>query len=251
MTDLHCHILPCIDDGAQDLETAVELLRKERADGVRNIIFTSHFNYERTALQHFIAKRQEVFEKLLMTLGEEAKDFNFQLGAEVFFSPGLCELDIRKLCLGDTDYMLIEFPTSHKPHFIRHTLYKIQSQGIIPIIAHVERYPYVMKDLAILYDWVAAGAYAQVNADSILLKRKNAGLILKLIKWNLVHIIATDAHSLAGRSPQMKLAFHIVEKKAGRDISEKLQKNANDIFLNLDPDVEKPHSPRKFLNVWI
>ena len=89
--------------------------------------------------------------------------FDFKLGAEVFFSPGLCELDTRALCMGDTAYLLLEFPTTHKPHFIRQTLYNLQQQGIVPLIAHIERYPYVLEDPTLLYDWVAAGAYAQIN----------------------------------------------------------------------------------------
>lgn len=155
MTDLHCHILPGMDDGAKDTAVSLELLHREYEDGVRNIAFTSHFNSERTTVDAFTAKRQAAFEQLTAALEGQPMQFDFKLGAEVFFSPGLCELDTRALCMGDTAYLLLEFPTTHKPHFIRQTLYNLQQQGIVPLIAHIERYPYVLEDPTLLYDWVA------------------------------------------------------------------------------------------------
>ena len=168
MTDLHCHILPGMDDGAKDTAVSLELLRREYEDGVRNIAFTSHFNSERTTVEAFTEKRQTAFEQLTAALEGQPMQFDFKLGAEVFFSPGLCELDTRALCMGDTAYLLLEFPTTHKPHFIRQTLYNLQQQGIVPLIAHIERYPYVLEDPTLLYDWVAAGAYAQINVGALL-----------------------------------------------------------------------------------
>ena len=126
MTDLHCHILPGMDDGAKDTAVSLELLRREYEDGVRNIAFTSHFNSERTTVEAFTVKRQAAFEQLTAALEGQPMQFDFKLGAEVFFSPGLCELDTRALCMGDTAYLLLEFPTTHKPHFIRQTLYNLQ-----------------------------------------------------------------------------------------------------------------------------
>ena len=108
MTDLHCHILPGMDDGAKDTAVSLELLRREYEDGVRNIAFTSHFNSERTTVEAFTEKRQTAFEQLTAALEGQPMQFDFKLGAEVFFSPGLCELDTRALCMGDTAYLLLE-----------------------------------------------------------------------------------------------------------------------------------------------
>ena len=144
MTDLHCHILPNIDDGAKDVSISLRLLEKEYADGVRNIAFTSHFNSEWTTPDAFLQKRAAAYETLTAALptGPEAMQFRFKLGCEVYFSPKLCELDAKALCIGDTSYMLVEFPTTHKPHFIRQTFALLQEQGVLPLIAHIERYPY-------------------------------------------------------------------------------------------------------------
>lgn len=117
MTDLHCHILPNIDDGAKDVSISLRLLSKEYADGVRNIAFTSHFNSEWTTPDAFLQKRAAAYETLTAALptGPEAMQFRFKLGCEVYFSPKLCELDAKALCIGDTSYMLVEFPTTTSP----------------------------------------------------------------------------------------------------------------------------------------
>ena len=215
MTDLHCHILPGMDDGAKDTAVSLELLRREYEDGVRNIAFTSHFNSERTTVEAFTAKRQAAFEQLTAALEGQPMQFDFKLGAEVFFSPGLCELDTRALCMGDTAYLLLEFPTTHKPHFIRQTLYNLQQQGIVPLIAHIERYPYVLEDPTLLYDWVAAGAYAQINAGA-LLEPKLCKKLCKFIQWGLVHVISTDTHSPDKRPPRMAQGVQQLEKLLGK-----------------------------------
>ena len=98
MTDLHCHILPNIDDGAKDVSISLRLLEKEYADGVRNIAFTSHFNSERTTPDAFLQKRAAAYETLTAALptGPEAMQFRFKLGCEAYFSPKLCELDAKR-----------------------------------------------------------------------------------------------------------------------------------------------------------
>ena len=257
MTDLHCHILPEIDDGAKNIEAALRLLQKEKADGVRNIMLTSHFHYERTTVEEFLEKREAAYGQLLKGLeqsggdfGVSADDFCFRLGAEVYFSPGLCDLEADKLCLGDTDYLLLELPTSHRPHFIRETLYNLQSQGILPILAHAERYPYVMEDLTLLHDWISAGAYAQINAGSILRADKEAKLLLKMIRWNLVHFIGTDAHSMEKRAPKLGDAMKLVELKLGEAAAEQLKQNTEDVFANRDLDVGEARRVKKVFGVW-
>ena len=105
--------------------------------------------------------------------------------------------------MGDTAYMLIEFPTTHKPHFIKQTLYALQEQGILPLIAHIERYPYVLDDPTLLYEWVAAGAYAQINAGALLQDAKLRKKLCKFISWGLVHVLSTDTHSPDKRPPRM------------------------------------------------
>lgn len=228
MTDLHCHILPNIDDGAKDVSISLRLLEKEYADGVRNIAFTSHFNSERTTPDAFLQKRAAAYETLTAALptGPEAMQFRFKLGCEAYFSPKLCELDAKALCIGDTSYMLVEFPTTHKPHFIRQTF-------------------------ALLYNWVAAGAYVQINAGALLDSPKLRRTLCKFISWQLVHVISTDTHSLDKRPPRMAEAAAVLEKELGRETASKLLQNGDALFDDEELDVFTPRRPKKFLNFWM
>lgn len=250
MTDLHCHILPGMDDGAKDVATSLALLRREKQDGVENIAFTSHFNSERTTVDAYLEKRARAFDALCAGLEAEPMGLQFKLGAEVFFSPKLCDLEVEKLCIGDTAYMLLEFPTTHKPHFIQQTLQELQSRGILPLIAHIERYPYVLDDPQLLYQWVASGAYAQINAGALLdasLRKK----LFKFISWGLVHVVSTDTHSLDKRPPKMREALDILEKKLGGDIAQEIIRNGDELFFDQELDNSRPHQPKKVLGMWV
>ena len=251
MTDLHCHILPGIDDGAQNISVSLELLRKEYADGVRNIAFTSHFNSERTTVAAFLEKRAAAYAQLTDALKEEQMEFRFKLGSEVYFSPKLCELDAQALCMGNTAYMLIEFPTTHKPHFIKQTLYALQEQGILPLIAHIERYPYVLEDPTLLYEWVAAGAYAQTNAGALLQDAKLRKKLCKFISWGLVHVLSTDTHSPDKRPPQMAEGIQALQKVLGAEMASQIIHNGDELFDDQELVTIPPHQPKKMLGMWV
>jgi protein-tyrosine phosphatase len=250
MTDLHCHILPGMDDGAKDATVSLELLRKEHADGVDRIALTSHFNSERTDVETFLARRAAAYACLREALEREPMQFTFKLGAEVYFSPKLCELDVQALCMQDTAYLLLEFPTTHRPHFIRQTLQSLRSRGVIPLLAHVERYPYVMNDPQLLYEWVAAGAYAQINAGA-LLDAKLGKKLLKWIQWDLVHVLSTDAHSPDKRPPKLGEAVAMLEKKLGSETARRIVNNGDELFADQELNTSAPHQPRKVLGMWV
>lgn len=249
MTDLHCHILPGMDDGAQDVSESLMLLRREYEDGVRNIALTSHFNSKRISVEEFLERREYAFENLQAALKDEDMEFELKLGAEVFFSPELCDLKANTLCMEDTSFILIEFPTTHRPHFIRETFRSLNDQGIYPIIAHVERYPFIMDNPQFLYELVAAGAYAQINAGA-LLKKGLTKQLLNLIRWELVHVISTDTHSLDKRPPHMAAAMKLIENKLGKNTAEKIRINGEELFRDQELDCV-PHYPKKFLGKWV
>lgn len=250
MTDLHCHILPGIDDGAKDEQASLELLRREWSDGVRNIAFTSHFHFERTTLEEYLHYRNEAYSRLLAAVAGTDMKFNFKLGAEVYFSSGLNSMNAKALCIENTNYMLMEFHTSHRPHFIIETLDNLVAAGITPIIAHVERYSYAMEDLTLVSEWVEAGAVIQTNAGSIIRNDKTTKTLLKMIKWDLVHLISTDTHSMDKRPPKMLEALKIIDKKLGRDTVERLVSNGDKVFNNIELDIDEVYYPRKFLGNW-
>lgn len=143
------------------------------------------------------------------------------------------------------------FPLPTSPHFIRQTFALLQEQGVLPLIAHIERYPYVLEDPTLLYNWVAAGAYVQINAGALLDSPKLRRTLCKFISWQLVHVISTDTHSLDKRPPRMAEAAAVLEKELGRETASKLLQNGDALFDDEELDVFTPRRPKKFLNFWM
>lgn len=248
MIDLHCHILPGIDDGAKTIEDSIDLIKEEWRQGVDSIMFTPHFNFERTDIQTFQKRRQRSMQALSDTLVEQNINISLKTGSEVYFSVKLMEEDIDPLCFGDSNYILIEFPVNSKPYGLEVTIDNLIRRGYIPILAHVERYSYFSENVDMLYNLVMKGCLAQINAGTII--KHSSSLFMKYIKWEMVHIISTDCHSIKKRPPNIQEAFSIIDKKLGSNYKEWLIKNSSDIFKGKYIDMPVIKKPRKILGKW-
>lgn len=242
MTDLHCHILPAIDDGAKNVDISMRLLRMQNDSGITDIVSTPHFNPEHQNLDEFIAKRFNSARRLADAVFHSELPMRLKFGAEVRISPTLLELDSHPLCFQKTSVMLLEMPMNLRPQWDVNVVYQLAIMGIIPLIAHIERYPYIQKNPNIALKWVEAGAFLQVNASSITDGWVHRNLVYKLLKHGLVHVIASDTHSPERRPPQLGRAMHMLAKKFGNEICKKLECNAQLLFNGQAPDVELPTS---------
>ena len=162
LVDLHCHILPGIDDGAKNLDVSMSLIQKEMEDGVVGIVFTPHFHYERITLDAFVQQRKMAYRSVVAQLAERKLPLAVKLGAEVYFTTALASLDLSKLAFAGSRYILIEFPTSIHPGGIEDTLFAVQNRGYTPILAHVERYPLCYRGS---YPAVPLGQLRRIGAD--------------------------------------------------------------------------------------
>lgn len=194
LTDLHTHILSGIDDGARNVEDALEILRRQKESGVERIALTPHFYPLRQELQDFLEQRQRAFTELLphwdrMTMPQ------LRLGAEVHYSPCLADMDLRSLALAQSDYLLLELSDTTVPAHIEQVLKIILEQGITPILAHVERCVYFAKEPAGLVRLVELGALAQISARA-LTNQKRQGFAGICLEKNAAQIIASDVHSV-------------------------------------------------------
>ena len=212
MVDIHTHILSGIDDGAADVEEALELLRQEIENGVDKVVLTPHFDCNHTTLNEFLERRNEAYSRLV----EAANGIvipQLKLGAEVRYSPELLELDLTKLTLGDSDYLLLELPFDHYPAFIEQVIDNMMSRGINVILAHVERYLYFRQYPNLLSDLLKKGVLAQVTAAKLIKKSKKS-FTLKCINKGLAQIIASDTHSVSKRPPcQAQLGLSLTKKQ--------------------------------------
>lgn len=227
ITDLHCHILPGIDDGAKDLSVTRALLEEEKRQGVTQIAFTPHFYADQKSLKQFLNDRYQAAVSADPVLSELGIAWN--AGGEVRLVPQLLEMDLSPLRYVDTKYLLLEWPFTQYPIWGDEVVYNLLDQGIRPIFAHIERYEYFWFHPDVLKEYIDDGVIIQINAGAVLHSNTKKQAI-HLIKKGLVHIMASDTHNMETRPPRLKHAFEVVEKEAGRRHRERMLKNADDIF---------------------
>ena len=251
MTDLHTHILPGMDDGAQSPEDSLSLLRSQCLQNVSQIALTPHFRVDRESVQDFLKRRQSASERLKEAMDGQHLPVTVKPGAEVFYSSSLVRLDdIGALCLEGTPVLLIEFSPGLYPREATDSLYQLTRQGILPLIAHVERYAFVRNDPNLLCEWIDIGACTQMNATSLTAHPKWQKLLLKMIRHNLIHVLGSDTHSTSKRPPMLGKAMELVEQFCGIEVTQRLQEQADTLFQGVAPQVSDPVPMRKILGRW-
>lgn len=231
--DMHCHILPGVDDGAQSLEETKAMLTIAYQEGIRTIIATPHHHDRRgKSPVEVLQERLQVTEQAIEELGY---DMNIWLGMEVFFGQDvLDELSEGKIAtMGGSAYVMLEFSPEDDFAYLQRAVQKVQMKGYSVIVAHAERYQCLLKDLDNIRYLVDMGAYIQVNASSITggMFSPVSKFIRKMMKEHLVHFVGTDAHSANHRSPKIREAADFVAKKFGQDYMERIfWKNGNRVL---------------------
>ena len=223
-TDIHCHIIPGVDDGAKDRKTAMELLRMEHNDGVRRIIVTPHF---RRGM--FETPWKKISEQFFLLKEEASKlypDMDVRLGCEFHANMDMIEF-LKKNDWGTmdgTDYVLTEFSEVHSLSYIRERCYTLLCNGYTPIIAHAERYPALYKKYEEIENLVDMGAMIQMNASSIIGSDGFGmkGFCKKIMKMNLLHFVGSDAHNLDKRKPCMGTCAAYMKRVMGEEYTKRL-----------------------------
>lgn len=210
MIDIHTHILPGMDDGARDLQEALSLLAMQWASGVDRMYLTPHFHPDRTDPAAFLSAREQAWRILSSALDPDSAA-NIRLGAEVRFCPQLLHLDLRQFTLGDSDYLLLELAGQSSPPYLLQTLQMLLEQGIIPVLAHVERYRFFRQEPTLLKQLADLGVLAQVSAGA-LFDRSDRHFSQACLQHRLAQLVASDTHRTTGRSPCMELLKMLPEE---------------------------------------
>ena len=246
--DIHSHILPGIDDGANDPDMSLAMLRSEAGQGIRKIVFTPHFHPGKNNIPDFVSGRTDALDLLKEKIsGTELEGcFDLRTAAEVRYSPALTDIpDLEKLCIEGTNVLLVEFSFTPYPEFVRDVFYRLQLRGFVLLIAHIERYSWLRKDTDLLYDLVCGGAYSQVNAETIAKDRDSLSFIRKMLECGLVHTVGSDTHNMDQRPPRMKEAAGILSADPGPETAAYLDAAAESLLAGRLPDAETPLRPRK------
>ena len=248
LVDLHCHILPGIDDGAGTLADARALLEQSVRGGVKRFVFTPHFYPERMEVNTFLRSRGEAYAALSAeALGEPAlADVSARLGAEIAYTPFLARLPLERLAVSGTRYFLLELDTRYLQPGVEDAIRDAVARGLTPILAHVERYAYVQEDPALLYRWVQLGALAQVNAGFALRDHRSRKRLLQYAGWGLVHFMASDAHHVEWRPARLPEGYAALPEQ----LAALFQRNAWDVFAGRAVDVPCPSRPVRYWGGW-
>lgn len=241
MIDLHTHILPAIDDGAQDVETSLLLLREEVRQQVTQIVLTPHFYPHKDTLDAFLEKRNASVLVLQEHYTDSAR-VDIRLGAEVHYSPSLMENDLRCLTIGRSNYLLLELSTRHYPAHVDRFMDHLSGLGITPILAHVERCVYFREDSSLLCNLIDRGAIGQLNAENVL-NKQDKGFSIACLEHGLASVIASDTHNLTKRPPRLAEAMQQLSPELSGIVREATQA----IWDNQLPPLSMPTPVKKGL----
>ncbi|HEX6899493.1 MAG TPA: CpsB/CapC family capsule biosynthesis tyrosine phosphatase [Thermoanaerobaculia bacterium] len=226
MIDMHCHILPGVDDGPRTLEEAVAMCRMAAADGCESMIATPH---QRRG-EWWNADREELAALAGALQGAVGPGFRVLLGGEVHVDSGLLA-EVEKLPegggilpLAGSRYLLIEFGAFGTAEEASHLVHELVVAGWRPIVAHPEFIPWLAADPELVARLVSLGAFTQVTAMSLTgdFGRRPQADCFALLNAGLVHFVASDSHGTRRRPPGLKRAYYIVAGRWGEPLARRL-----------------------------
>jgi len=218
MIDTHLHILPCVDDGPETIEESLALARALVQEGIHTAIATPHYNDEFP--QHPAVEIQERVNDLQQALDCHDIPLRLFAGHEALIKPGLVN-DIRAgrlATLNGSRYLLLELWNNTWIPETEQIIFELRAFGIVPIIAHLERYRAIQQDPNRVFTFLQQGVLTQLTASSLLGMQGNTirRTAETLIKKGLIHCIASDAHGLHKRPPCVASSLQRATKLLGQ-----------------------------------
>ncbi len=233
--DIHAHILPAVDDGAKDMENAIALLKMLKEQGVTDVIATPHFYPDTDNAEEFAEIINDTYNKLKKEILYKELP-NVFLGCELRYFSGMGKSRaIKQFVISGTNYLLLELPygAAITKTVLQDIMDISEIQGLIPIIAHIERYSKVSGFKKLLKLVSDGYAKAHINAGAIVSK-ETARLSDKLIKGGYISYLASDTHSVAHRPPLIKQALVAITERVGRSASNRLVINSNKLLDEIE-----------------
>lgn len=221
MIDIHAHILPGMDDGAEDMQDTIEMAKIAVESGVTAMVATPHCNIPGIYDNYNDEKFYETYERVCREL--QARDIPLQLfhGMEVFATPDLPQLLKEKkiFTINGGNYLLVEFPFDEDLEYVESILDDILDEGLRPVVAHAERYEFVQRNLFVLDQWRKRGVVIQVNKGSLLGRfgRYSYDAAHYMMRKGLADVIASDCHRPYRRTPVMIEAYDRLLEKYSKE----------------------------------
>ena len=215
LIDLHCHILPGLDDGAKSPDMTLQMAQQAAADGVRRIVCTPHCAAGDPQLPARIARIRKATEVLNYVFEQNGLPLTLYPGMELLCNERLPQTLEQKsvLTLAGSHYLLIEFSFGVQLSRIEWALQTVKEHGLCPVLAHPERYTAVQRTPDCLIDWFRAGIVLQLDKDSVLGRfgRHCEHTAAWALSHGLAHCIASDAHDDKARTVSLQNVWKRVE----------------------------------------
>lgn len=231
MIDIHCHILPQIDDGASSYHDSVEMARMAAFSGTRGIVVTPHCNIPNAFDNYWNAELQAVLEKLQKEVDERKIPITFFPGQEIFLTSDVLSLikQGKLIPINHSRYLLVEFHSYENASVAIRKLQKLTAEGYVPIVAHPERYSFVHEHGDVIYRMKDLGCLIQVNKGSLKGRfgRRAMQSAFEILENYEADFIASDGHSQYSRTPYLADAYEIVSERYSSDYA--------DFLLNDNP----------------
>ena len=221
MIDIHCHIIPEVDDGAKSWEIAQQMCQIAAADGITDIVATPHANdryrYDR-----------ETFQATLRQLQEKAGDSpRLALGCDFHLSYENLQSAYEhpeRYVIDKGQYLLVELSNYSVPAQIADCFHKLGDHGLTPVLTHPERNPILQSTPQRVLEWAEQGCVVQVTASAF--TGSWGEKVQQIARWLLdheaVHVLATDAHDTKHRVPRLSPGRDAVAEIVGADVADAL-----------------------------
>lgn len=249
MIDIHSHIIPKIDDGSKSFEESYKMFEKADVAGFTDIIATSH--YVEKYYEIDVIKRHAIVEAMNKVISEKGLNIKVHSGSEIYVTPNIVNLIEEKKAstLANSKYILFELPMNNMINYLDEVIFKIKASGLIPVIAHPERYSYIQKNPNFVGELIKQGVLFQGNFASIsgyygVAAKKT---LIKLLKANMIHFLGSDSHN---SEKYGKIADNIkdLEKIISKEKLEELTLiNPKHILENTEIKIEEPTCIKKGL----
>ncbi len=247
MIDMHCHILPGVDDGARNIVESLDMLKEAERVGFNNIIVTPHYFEGYYEVDE--KRRIKVLDSLKAQMNFQKIAVSLYTGNEIYITENTMEnIKSKKAStLNNTPYVLIEFDLNTKPMNILNLIYKILKEKDIPILAHPERYKFIQDDPMIAYELVQNGVLMQCNYGSFVgyYGEKAKILAKKFLKSNMVHFLGTDAHRPKTLYPMVPRVMKELNEFIGKaKVDEITDSNPRKVLFNQYIEIDDPIKPK-------
>lgn len=248
MIDLHCHILPAVDDGSKTIDMSLKMAEEAKREGIDKILLTPHHmdgeyvNHKNNILLDVDNFQKDLFDNNI--------DIRVRAGQEVHINGDLLSnVDSDDILYADDDskYMMLELPHDGVPEYTENMIFELKLKGITPVIVHPERNHGFQNKPDKLYDLVSQGCLTQLTATSYVgdFGKHIQKFTNQIIDAGLGFTFSSDAHNMSGRRFRMQEAYELLTKKKGKKFSDFYKDNARKIWDGEDIEIKGIKKIRK------